>query len=67
MRASTFSLSFKKIGTRSKCPRSECPHLNITMITQSQTRILTIILMPDPSLNHKPNLNPNLNPNSSQF
>ena len=31
-------------GTRSKCLRSECPHLNITMITQSQTRILTIIL-----------------------
>ena len=37
------------IGTTSKCPRSECSHQNITMITQTLTRTKTIILMPDPS------------------
>ena len=52
-------------GTWSKCPRSECSHLNITLITHSQARILTIIIMPDPSPIPKPNLNYNLNPNPS--
>ena len=47
-------------GTRSKCPRSECPHHQyITMITKSNTRILTIFLISDPTHYHKSNLNPN--------
>ena len=46
-------------------PGQNVPIYYITMITQSQTRILSIILMLDPSPNPKPNLNPNLIPNRS--